>query len=65
MGKILFVIGIFILFSILWALPLYICVNFVLWVFNVSFHFTILQSFAVCSLIFVVKNLLFKNKEDK
>lgn len=65
MGKILALIVIVILFSILWALPLYICTNFLLWVFNISFHLTLLQSFAICLLLYVIKNLLFKSRGDR
>ena len=65
MGKMLALIVIVILFSILWALPLYICTNFLLWVFNISFHLTLLQSFAICLLLYVIKNLLFKSRGDR
>ena len=61
MDKILIAIIIFIALSILWALPLYICVNLVLWLFGVSFHLTLIQSFGLCLLITVIRNLFFKN----
>lgn len=48
----------------LWALPLYLCGNFVLWCFNVQFHLTILQSLALTMLASIVHSLLFK-REDK
>ena len=62
MGKILVLIVIFIFFSVLWSLPLYICVNFILWVFGISFHLTLLQAFAICLLAYVIKRLLFGSK---
>lgn len=65
MGKILVLILIFALVTILWALPLYICVNFVLWVFNIAFHLTLLQAFAICLLLTVIRELLFKKKGEK
>lgn len=64
MGKLLVVILILIIFSIVWSLPLWIVVNLVCWVFHLSFHLTILQSFALCLLATTIKRLLF-TKEDK
>lgn len=64
MEKIIMLILILILCGFLWSLPLWIVVNFVCWVFHLSFHLTILQAFALCLLASVVKSLLFK-KEDK
>ena len=60
MGKIFVLIGILILLGILWSLPLYLVVNFVCWVFHITFHLTLLQSFALCLLVTVIHNLLFK-----
>lgn len=61
MGKFLILVLIFIIICMIWSLPLYLCVNFVLWVFNIPFHLSLLQSFAICLLIYVIKKLLFKN----
>ena len=64
MGKILFLIVILILLGIRWAFPLWIVVNFVCWVFHLSFHLTLIQAFALCLLATVVSSL-FKSKEEK
>lgn len=64
MEKIIALILILIVFGILWAFPLYLVVNFVCWVFRITFHLSLLQAFALCLLASVIKNLLFK-KEDK
>lgn len=49
------------IYIILWSLPLYLCVNLVLWLFQIPFHLTLLQSFGVTSLIAVICKLIFKN----
>lgn len=51
--------------GILWALPLYIAVNVVLWLFHISFHMTLLQAFGICILLSVIRYFLFGEKEDK
>lgn len=65
MGKIFVLILITVVFGVLWALPLWLCGNFVLWCFNISFHLTLLQSLALTMLASVVHSLLFKSKEGK
>ena len=64
MEKVIAFILVLIVFGILWAFPLWAVVNFVCWVFHLSFHLTLLQAFALCLLTSVIKSLLFK-KEDK
>lgn len=64
MGKIFVLLLIFIIAVVLWSLPLYLCVNLVLWLFNVDFHLTLIQSFGICLLTNVLKSLLFKGKGD-
>lgn len=63
MGKILILFLILIIIGAVWSLPLYLCVNFVLWLFNISFHLTWLQAFGICLLVSVIKGLL-SNKGD-
>lgn len=63
MGKILVLLLILIVMGAVLSLPLYLCVNFVLWLFNISFHLTWLQAFGVCLLASVIKELL-SNKGD-
>lgn len=58
MGKILILFLILIIIGAVWSLPLYLCVNFVLWLFNISFHLTWLQAFGVCLLASTIKGLL-------
>lgn len=48
----------------LWSLPLYLCVNLVLWLFGSTIRITLLQAFGLCLLTVVIKGL-FSNKEDK
>lgn len=64
MEKIFILILVLIVCGILWALPLYLVVNFVCWVFHTTFHLSLLQAFALCLLANVIKKLLFE-KEDK
>lgn len=63
MGKFLVLFLILIIIGAILSLPLYICVNLVLWLFHISFHLTWLQAFGICLLASVIKGLLF-NKED-
>lgn len=59
--------------GVIWCLPLWAIVNLGCLVFHLSFHLSLLQSFTVCLLINVIRNLLFKDititittpKEDK
>jgi len=62
MREILFTILFLIICGILWSLPLYFCVNFVLWLFHFTYHLTLLQAFGLCLLTTVIHKLLFKNK---
>lgn len=64
MGKILVLFLILIIIGAVWSLPLYLCVNLVLWLFNISFHLTWLQAFGICLLASTIKGLLFKG-DDK
>lgn len=64
MGKILVLLLILIIMGAVWSLPLYLVVNFVLWLFQIPFHLTWLQAFGVCLLASVIKNLLFKKESD-
>ncbi len=63
MDKLLTLFVVLTILGILWALPLYICVNFVLWLFRIHAHLTLLQSFGLCWLASIIHSLLFKNKE--
>ena len=58
MGGIIILILVIVIMGLIWALPLYAVVNFVLWLFGVSFHLTLLQAFGICLLASVVKGLL-------
>ena len=61
-----FIAIVFILFvcSVLWCLPLYLVANFLCWVFHLSFHLSLLQSFAICLLVSIIKKYLFYDKEE-
>lgn len=63
MGKILVLLLILIIMGAIWSLPLYLCVNLVLWLFHIPFHLTWLQAFGVCLLASTIKGLLGR-KED-
>ena len=65
MGEIFMIIIIAILFAILVALPLYLTVNFVCWVFQVPYHLSLIQAFALSLLATVINKLLFKREGDK
>lgn len=58
MGKILVLLLILIIMGAIWSLPLYLCVNLVLWLFHIPFHLTWLQAFGVCLLASTIKGLL-------
>ncbi len=64
MGKILILLLILIVMGAIWSLPLYIVVNFVLWLFQIPFHLTWLQAFGVCLLATMIRKLLFKKESD-
>lgn len=64
MGKFLILLLILIIIGALWSLPLYIVVNFVLWLFQIPFHLTWLQAFGVCLLATIIRKLLFKKESD-
>lgn len=64
MGKILVLLLILIVIGAIWSLPLYIVVNFVLWLFQIPFHLTWLQAFGVCLLATMIRKLLFKKESD-
>ena len=64
MGKILVLIIILFAVGFLWAVPLWVVVNLICLVFNLSFHMTLLQSFIICLLIGMVYSMFFK-EEDK
>ena len=58
MGKILVLLLILIIMGAIWSLPLYLCVNLVLWLFHIPFHLTWLQAFGICLLASTIKDLL-------
>lgn len=60
MGKILMLIVVFLLAVVLYSLPLYLCVNLVCWLFDLTFRITLFQSFGLSLLAKVIHNLLFK-----
>ena len=64
MGKILILLLILIVMGAIWSLPLYIVVNFVLWLFQIPFHLTWLQAFGVCLSATMIRKLLFKKESD-
>ena len=64
MGKILILLLILIVMGAIWSLPLYIVVDFVLWLFQIPFHLTWLQAFGVCLLATMIRKLLFKKESD-
>ena len=49
-----------ILCGVIFSLPVYIAGNLILWVFKVSFHLTLLHSFAICLMTATIYNLFFK-----
>ena len=59
MGKILVLLLVFVFICALWSLPLYIVVNFVLWLFHSAIRITWLQSFGLCLLATLLKTFLF------
>lgn len=65
MRRIILVILLIILCGILWSLPLYLCANFVLFLFKLPYHLTLLQSFGLCLLASVIHSLFSDNKGDK
>ena len=64
MSRIIFLILLSLLVVALWSLPLYLCVNLVLWLFGSAIRITLFQAFGLCLLATVIKEL-FSSKEDK
>lgn len=64
MRKFLALIIIFLLFVIIWSLPLYLCVNLVCWLFGSAFRITLFQSFGICLLAKVIHNMFCKKGDD-
>lgn len=64
MSKVLVLILLLLLAIVLWSLPLYLCINLVLWLFGSTIRITLLQSFGLCLLATVIKKVLFKG-DDK
>ena len=63
--KIILLILAVIILGMLWALPVYICANLVLWLFNIPFRWTLLQTFGICMFVSVVRAVLFSDKGGK
>ena len=55
---------IFLLYVMIWALPLCLAINLVLWLFHTTFRVTLLQAIGISFLISVVKSY-FESKEKK
>lgn len=64
MGKIILFILFLLITITLWSLPLYLCLNLVLWLFGSTIRITMIQAFGLCLLATVIKNLLFKKEDD-
>lgn len=64
MGKIILFILFLLITITLWSLPLYLCLNLVLWLFGSTIRITMIQAFGLCLLASVIKNLLFKKEDD-
>lgn len=58
MGKIILFILFLLITITLWSLPLYLCLNLVLWLFGSTIRITIIQAFGLCLLTSVIKRLL-------
>jgi hypothetical protein len=56
---------IFIIYTIIWALPLYFCINLVLWLFHITFRITLLQAIGLGMLLGVIQSYFYEHKEDK
>lgn len=65
MRKFLLFICVIIICVIIVALPLYLVVNFTCWVFNVPYHLSMIQAFALSLLATTINRLLFRKGEDK
>lgn len=63
--KIILLILAVIILGMLWALPVYICANLVLWLFHIPFRWTLLQTFGICLFVSVVRAVLFSDKGGK
>lgn len=64
MWKVLVLILWLLLVITLWSLPLYLCVNLVLWLFGSTVRITLFQSFGLCLLATVIKSLLSKGEDN-
>lgn len=60
MRKFIMLIFLIIILCVVWALPLYLAVNFVCWVFHIGFRLSLLQAVAVSLLATIIHKLFFK-----
>lgn len=65
MGKIIFLILLFSLIGVLYAVPLWAMTNIFMFVFHLPYHLTLLQAVVICALVNVLHKLLFDDKEGK
>lgn len=59
------IVLILIAYCFLGSLPLWAGINLICLAFNLNFHLTIFQSFAICLFVYIIKHLFFNKKEDK
>ena len=64
MEKLILIIFVVLIICVVWALPLYLVVNFICWVFNIPFHLSLLQALAVCVGIEAARKI-FSRKDDE
>ena len=65
MMKVLVALLVLLILGALWALPLYICANLVLWLFHIPFRWTLWQALGVCMLASVIRGLFCTNVGGK
>lgn len=65
MGKFLLTMLLIVFFGVLWSLPVYLCINLILWAFHISFRLTILQAFVICLSLNIMISVLSGRKDDK
>ena len=65
MGKLIMIILGLCLCGFIWALPVWFVINFFCFAFNIAFHLTVFQAFAICLIIEIIRNFIFKKEDNE
>lgn len=52
-----------IILGLIYAVPVYVCANILLWLFHVSFRWKLWEAFLACVCVITIRNFLMKDDE--